>query len=77
MRIAVELFGFLADYGPEGRKAFPLELEDGATTGWLIGKLAMPPDLQLMVLINGQRVDAGHPLNDGDEVFIFSPVAGG
>ncbi len=29
MRIAVELFGFLADYRPEGRKAFPLELEDG------------------------------------------------
>jgi molybdopterin converting factor small subunit len=77
MRIAVELFGFLADYGPEGGKAFPLELEDGATTGLLIGKLAMPPDLHLMVLINGQRVDAGHPLNDGDEVFIFSPVAGG
>jgi molybdopterin converting factor small subunit len=77
MRIAVELFGFLADYGPEGRRAFPLELSDGATTGLLIEKLALPPDLQLMVLINGQRVDAGHPLNDGDEVFIFTPVAGG
>jgi molybdopterin converting factor small subunit len=77
MRITVDLFGFLADYGPEGRRAFPLEIDGMATTGWLIGKLALPPDLQLMVLINGQRVDTGHPLNDGDEVFIFSPVAGG
>jgi len=77
MRIEVELFGFLADYGPEGRKPFPLEIDGGTTAGWLIGKLALPRDLQLMVLINGQRVDTGHPLNDGDEVFIFSPVAGG
>jgi len=77
MRITVELFGFLADYGPEGRKPFPLEIDGMAAAGWLIGKLALPPDLQLMVLINGQRVDTGHPLNDGDEVFIFSPVAGG
>ena len=77
MRIEVELFGFLADYGPEGRKPFPLEIDGGATTGWLIGTLALPRDIQLMVLINGQRVDTEHPLNDGDEVFIFSPVAGG
>ena len=77
MRITVDLFGFLADYGPEGRRAFPLEIDYGATAGWLIGKLALPPDLQLMVLINGQRVDTGHRLDDGDEVFIFSPVAGG
>ena len=28
MRITVELFGFLADYGPEGRRAFPLEIDD-------------------------------------------------
>jgi molybdopterin converting factor small subunit len=77
MRITVDLFGFLADYGPERRKAFPLEIDGMATAGWLIGKLAMPPDLQLMVLINGQRVEITCPLNDGDEVFIFSPVAGG
>ncbi len=42
MRIAVELFGFLADYGPEGRRAFPLEIDGGATAGWLIGRLALP-----------------------------------
>lgn len=77
MKITVDLFGFLADYRPDGRRAFPLEIDGMATAGWLIGKLALPLDVQLMVLINGQRVDADHPLNDGDEVFIFSPVAGG
>jgi sulfur carrier protein ThiS len=77
MRITVELFGFLADCGPEGRGVFGLPIDGEATAGGLIGKLALPPDLQLMVLINGQRVDTDHPLNDGDEVFVFTPVAGG
>ena len=77
MIIEVELFGFLTDYSPEGKGKFQIDFDVGATAGWLIGKLALPRDLQLMVLINGQLVDTGHPLNDGDEVFIFSPVAGG
>ena len=77
MRITVELFGFLADYGPGGRKAFPLEIDGGATAGRLIERLALPSDVWLMVLINGQRVDTGYPLNDGDEVFIFTPAEGG
>ena len=77
MKIEVDLFGFLADYSPEGKGKFQIDFDCGATAGWLIGKLALPPNLQLMVLINGQRVDTGHPLSDGDEVFIFSPVAGG
>jgi hypothetical protein len=42
MRITVELFGFLADYGPEGRRAFPLEIDTGDTVGLLIERLALP-----------------------------------
>ncbi len=77
MRITVELFGFLADYGPGGRRAFPLEIDGKATVGRLIERLALPPNVWLMVLINGQRMDNGHPLNDGDEIFIFTPAEGG
>ena len=76
MRITVELFGFPAGYGPGGRGAFPLEIDGGATVGLLIERLALPGG-RLMVLINGQRADAGHPLNDGEEVFIFIPAEGG
>jgi molybdopterin converting factor small subunit len=77
MRIAVELFGLPAGHGPGGRRAFPLEIDAGATASRLIEWLGLPPELRLMVLINGQRVDTGHPLNDGDEVFIFTPAEGG
>jgi molybdopterin converting factor small subunit len=76
MRITVELFGFLSDYGPGGRKAFPLEIDGGATAGRLIERLALP-DVWLMVLINGQRVDTDQPLKESDEVFIFTPAEGG
>ena len=76
MRIMVDLFGFLADYRPEGRRAFPLEIDCGATAGRLIERLALP-EVWLMVLVNGQRVDTGSLLNDGDEVFIFTPAEGG
>lgn len=77
MRITVELFGLPAGPGPGGREAFPLEIDAGATAARLIERLALPQNLWLMVLINGQRVDTGHPLNDGDEVFIFTPAEGG
>jgi molybdopterin converting factor small subunit len=76
MRITVELFGFSAGYGPGGRGAFPLEIDGRATVGLLIERLALP-DSRLTILINGQRMDTGHPLNDGDEVFIFPPAEGG
>ena len=76
MRITVELFGFPAGYGPRGRGSFPLEIDTGDTVGLLIERLTLP-DVQLMILINGQRADASRLLNDGDEVFIFIPAEGG
>lgn len=77
MKIEVELFGFLANYSPEGKGKFQIDFDGAATVDRLMERLTLPSDITLMVLINGQRVDTGHPLNDGDEVFIFSPVAGG
>ena len=77
MKIEVELFGFLADYSPEGKGKFQIDFDGAVTVDRLMARLALPPDIQLMVVINGQRVETSCPLNEGDEVFIFSPVAGG
>ncbi len=77
MRVVVELFGVSAPSGPKGQGALAVNLEGEATVGRLIEQLALPADLFLAVLINGQRVEAGHPLRDGDEVFIFTPAEGG
>ena len=77
MKIEVELFGFLADYGPEGKGEFQIDLDGEATVGQLMERIACPFDVPLMILVNGQRVEVSYSLKEGDEVFVFSPVAGG
>ncbi|MCE5283964.1 MAG: MoaD/ThiS family protein [Deltaproteobacteria bacterium] len=77
MKIAVELFGVSAPSGPKDQRVLAVDLDGEATVCRLIERLALPSDLFLAVLINGQRVEAGHPLHDGDEVFIFTPAEGG
>ena len=77
MKIEVELFGFLADYGPEGKGEFQADLDSEATVGQLMEGIACPSDVPLMILVNGQRVEVSCTLKEGDEVFVFSPVAGG
>ncbi len=77
MKVDVSLFAFLAEYGPEGREHFSVDLEDGTTVGQLIDRLSFPSNIRLLAVINGQAGNKIQRLKDGDEVFIFTPVAGG
>jgi molybdopterin converting factor small subunit len=77
MKVDVSLFAFLAKYGPGGREHFSVDLEDGTTVGQLIDRLSFPSDIKLLAVINGQAGKKTQRLEDGDEVFIFTPVAGG
>ena len=77
MKVDVRLFAFLAKYGPGGREHFSVDLEDGATVGQLIDRFAFPSDVRLLAVVNGQAGEQTQRLEDGDEVFIFTPVAGG
>ncbi len=77
MKVDVSLVAFLAEYGPEGREHFSVDLEDGTTVGQLIDRLSFPSNIRLLAVINGQAGNKTQRLKDGDEVFIFTPVAGG
>ena len=77
MKVDVSLFAFLAEYGPEGREHFSVDLDDGTTVGQLIDRLSFPSNIRLLAVINGQAGNKTQRLKDGDEVFIFTPVAGG
>jgi molybdopterin converting factor small subunit len=61
-----------------GKRA-TIDVEDGLTVRALIERLAIPPELAQMVLVNGQDVarEQQRVLQDGDTVSIFPPVAGG
>lgn len=43
----------------------------------VIGALGIPADLARVVLVNGHDAAADRPLEEGDEVAIFPPLAGG
>jgi molybdopterin converting factor small subunit len=56
-----------------------LELPDGATVADLYDRLASqtPAVASALALIEGQHVERGRRLANGDEVALLTPVAGG
>jgi molybdopterin converting factor small subunit len=63
------------DYDPS--KGLKLELEDGATIGDVVRRLNLPPQEIKTVFVNSTLRDFSYPLEEGDLVGIFSPIAGG
>jgi molybdopterin converting factor small subunit len=59
-----------------------LEVSPGTTVGELVNRLALPGDRgdfadQYCVVVNGKFAAWDTVLSEGDEVFIFLPLAGG
>ena len=77
MYVSVELFTFLEKYYPDKDGSKKIFLASGSTVAILIKKLEIPSNLRLLFLINGQQTDKDTILKENDEVFIFSPAAGG
>ena len=77
MMVRVHLLGYLSRYSPSGQEKFELDFEPDATVGALLEKIGFPAGLEKMILVNGRQANPRIPLGEGDEVFIFSPAAGG
>ena len=80
MHIEVKLFANLRKNLPPGSTGSKtkLTLTDGTTIKMLIDQLKIPVELAQMVLVNGEQTrEFDRPLNEGDTVSIFPPVAGG
>ncbi|MFN3985210.1 MAG: MoaD/ThiS family protein [Rhodocyclaceae bacterium] len=83
MKIAFKLFASLSDYLPAERKGNRLELDvDEATTvADLIARYRIPRESAHLVLVNGVFVPpaarTSTVLNEGDELAIWPPIAGG
>jgi molybdopterin converting factor small subunit len=59
------------------RKGIELELPHGAACGDIVAALNLPPGRAGMVSIRGILKNADDILTDGDEVYVFMPLAGG
>lgn len=79
MTTRVKLLAYFRKYLPPGAegKWAEMDLPDGATASTLIERLGVPRELVSLILVNGERSDAGTPLKDGDEVRLLPPIPGG
>lgn len=78
MQVKVQVYAILRQYLPEaGRGPLVLEVPEGTTVGGLIDRLPIPPELARVVFVNGIHRERDWVLQEGDEVGIFPPIAGG
>lgn len=83
MKITFKLFANLTDYLPAERKynAIELEVAPATTIADLVARFNLPAKQVHLVLVNGVYIEPAdrltHPLDDGDILAIWPPVAGG
>jgi sulfur carrier protein ThiS len=83
MKITLKLFASLSDYLPAGARdnRIDLEVADQATIADILAPLNLPERLVHLVLVNGTYVAPaarpGRLLEEGDQLGIWPPIAGG
>ena len=85
MQVVLKLYASLTDYLPERgrdqRHHVELEVPAGATVASIIEDYRLPPRQVHLVLVNGHYVApplrATRTLEEGDQLAIWPPVAGG
>ncbi|MFU2489258.1 sulfur carrier protein ThiS [Thauera sp. WH-1] len=83
IRIGFKLFASLSDYLPDGHRGNRLELmmDEGTTVADVIHRYRVPERSAHLVLVNGHFVPPSERpkrrLQDGDELAIWPPIAGG
>jgi molybdopterin converting factor small subunit len=83
MRLTLKLFATLGQFLPPGAKANAIEVDvpDGATPHMVIDQFAVPRAKIHLVMVNGFYIHPAdrdrRPLEDGDVLAIWPPVAGG
>jgi sulfur-carrier protein len=76
LKVEVRLFATFTRYLPP-RGVGVVEVPAGSTVGDLAHRLAIPPGLERVTLVNGEEAWPERPLQPGDVVTLFPPLAGG
>jgi molybdopterin converting factor small subunit len=74
MKVKVKLFASLRAFGPDEQV---LELPSGTTIDGVIDSFKFPGTIRLLRIVNGEHRPADHVLQDGDDLALFPPIAGG
>lgn len=78
VQVTVRLYATLRKYQPPTREGeFALELAEGARVSHCAQRLGVPDGERYLAVVNGSQVPLDHPLQEGDRVALFPPIAGG
>lgn len=84
VRVAVKIFATLRQFLPEAtsegiRTGSPIVMDvpDGTNVSDILGRLGVPREHTKLVFVNGRHQGLDYTLQDGDELGLFPPVAGG
>jgi sulfur-carrier protein len=79
MKVRVKLFATLRKYMPAGAggDTVTLELPDGAAACDAIAALGIPADRARMIVSSNEQLAPTSALQDGQEIDLFPPMAGG
>jgi molybdopterin converting factor small subunit len=79
MKVRVKLFASLKKYLPRGASddTITVEVPEGATVAEVVGCLGISPEHAKMAVTGECQVDMETPVQDGQQVNLFPPLAGG
>ena len=80
IRVHIKLYANLRRYRPELAigETFACDVPDDTTiTGLIGGALGLPREEVAIALVNGVQREGSYSLRDGDQVALWSPIAGG
>jgi molybdopterin converting factor small subunit len=77
MKITFRLFANLRSFAVSTDGFGELILPEGSTVKDACEALAIPPETERVMLLNGRHAKENHPLSNGDSLTFFPPITGG
>jgi molybdopterin converting factor small subunit len=77
MKIRVRLFSSLKVYNPSEKGLLDMDVQERTTVLDLLHQLSIPEKVAKISLVNGQYAENTRLLEEGDEITLFPPFAGG
>lgn len=77
MKVKVKLFFWLGKYSQTGNELQEVELTPNSTINQLLENIGIHPEKVALIFVNGKQQKMSTVLQEGDEVTLFPPVAGG